>query len=166
MNRRSVAGIGVAVVLAGLGATGARLVGQLGQEQCRGSQAQTAVVIVDKHVPKGADAATIMTATHEGTVQQKDLAPGALTSEDQIGSQVALADLLPGDQLVKDRLASNVDEAADRNHRRRRQARRRARRWRSGQGRRHAWTCTSRTSRTVSHGAGTRPSRRCRSPTS
>ena len=75
----------------------------------RPRETQTAVVIVDTRVPKGAGANTIRSATHEGTVQQKALAPGALTSEAQIGSQVALADLLPGDQLVKDRLGANVD---------------------------------------------------------
>lgn len=110
MNRRSAAGIGVAVVLAGLGATGAISWANSTKDSAEASQAQTAVVIVDTRVPRGADANTIKSATHEGTVQQKALAPGALTSEDQIGSQVALADLLPGDQLVKDRLGSNVDE--------------------------------------------------------
>ena len=38
-----------------------------------------------------------LAATHVGTVQQKALQPGALTSEDQIGTQVAAADLQPGD---------------------------------------------------------------------
>jgi pilus assembly protein CpaB len=70
------------------------------------AEAQTAVVIVDKLVPKGADAADIKAATHVGTVQQKALQPGALTSEDQIGNQVALSDLQPGDQLVKARLGA------------------------------------------------------------
>jgi pilus assembly protein CpaB len=70
------------------------------------AEAQTAVVIVDKHVPKGADAAAIKAATHVGTVQQKALQPGALTNEDQIGNQIAVSDLQPGDQLVKARLGA------------------------------------------------------------
>ena len=60
-------------------------------------------------MPKGADAATILAGTHVGTVQQKNLAAGAITSEAQIGNQVAAADLYPGDQLVKDRLAAQVE---------------------------------------------------------
>jgi pilus assembly protein CpaB len=109
MIRRRAAGIGAAVVLAGLGATGAVAWANSAKTSADASQAQTAVVIVDTRVPKGSDANAIKAATHEGTVQQKALAPGALTSEDQIGTQVALADLLPGDQLVKDRLGANDD---------------------------------------------------------
>ena len=60
-------------------------------------------------MPKGADAATILAATHVGTIQQKNLAAGAITSEAQIGNQVAAADLYPGDQLVKARLAAQVE---------------------------------------------------------
>jgi pilus assembly protein CpaB len=109
MNGRRAAGIGAAVVLAGLGATGAIAWANSTKSSAEAREAQTAVVIVDTRVPKGADANTIKAATHQGTVQRKALAPGALTSEAQIGSRVALADLLPGDQLVKDRLGA-VDE--------------------------------------------------------
>ena len=42
-------------------------------------------------------------------MQQKNLARGALTSESQVGTQVTSADLYPGDQLIKDRLATKVD---------------------------------------------------------
>lgn len=110
MNGRRAAGIGAAVVLAGLGATGAIAWANSTKSSAEAREAQTAVVIVDTRVPKGADANIIKAATHQGTVQRKALAPGALTSEDQIGSQVALAELLPGDQLVKDRLGANVGE--------------------------------------------------------
>src|SRR4051794_13755907 len=110
MNRRRAAGIGVAVVFAGVGTAGANSWGHSTKDSAEAAQAQTVVVIVDTRVPKGADANTIKAATHEGTVQQNSLAAGALTSEAQIGTQVALADLLPGDQLVKDRLGAKVDE--------------------------------------------------------
>ena len=50
-------------------------------------------------MPTGADADTIKAATHVGTVEQKALQPGALTSEGQIGSQVAATDLQPGDSF-------------------------------------------------------------------
>jgi pilus assembly protein CpaB len=106
MNRRRAAGIGAAVVLAGLGATGVISWANSTKTSAEAQEAQTAVVIVDTHVPKGADAATIKADTHVGTVQQKSLQPGALTSEAQIGSQVALADLEPGDQLVAARLGA------------------------------------------------------------
>jgi pilus assembly protein CpaB len=109
MNRRRAAGIGAAVVLAGVGAAGAISWANSTKDSAEAREAQTAVVIVDTRVPKGADANTIRAAVHEATVQQKALAPGALTSEDQIANQVALADLLPGDQLVQDRLGAKVD---------------------------------------------------------
>src|SRR5262245_4543391 len=108
MNHRRAAGIGVAVVLAGVGAAGAISWANSAKDSAEAAQAQTAVLIVDKQVPKGADAATIKAATHVGTVQQKALQPGALTSEDQVGDQVAASDLQPGDQLVQARLAAQV----------------------------------------------------------
>jgi pilus assembly protein CpaB len=102
-------GVGCAVVLAGLGSVGVVSWASSTKSSAEDQQSQTAVVIVDKHVPKGADAATILAGTHEGTVQLKNLAADALTSESQVGNQVAVADLYPGDQLVKDRLAAKVD---------------------------------------------------------
>jgi pilus assembly protein CpaB len=109
MNRRRVLGVGCAVVLAGLGSVGVVSWASSTKSSAEDQQSQTAVVIVDKHVPKGADAATILAGTHEGTVQLKNLAADALTSESQVGAQVATADLYPGDQLVKNRLATKVD---------------------------------------------------------
>jgi len=109
MNRHRVIGVSAAVVLAGLGAAGVLSWASNTKSSAEDQQAQTAVVIVDKHVPKGADAATILAGTHEGTVARKTLAEGALTSESQVGTQVASADLYPGDQLVKDRLAVAAD---------------------------------------------------------
>src|SRR5262245_266754 len=106
MNRRRVTGAIVAVALAGAGAVGLVSWANSTKADAEASEAQTAVVIVDKQVPKGADAATIKVATHMGTVQQKALQPGALTSEAQIGNQVAASDLQPGDQLVAARLAA------------------------------------------------------------
>jgi pilus assembly protein CpaB len=110
MNRRRVAGIGAAVVLAGVGATGLVAWADSAKSSAEDQQSQTAVVIVDKHIPKGADPATIAASSHEGTVQVRTLQPGALTSEAQIGPRVAVADLEPGDQLVAARLGAKVDE--------------------------------------------------------
>jgi pilus assembly protein CpaB len=109
MNRRRVLGGSAAVVLAGLGSLGVISWASSTKNDAEAQQSQTAVVIVDKHVPKGSDAATIAAATHESTIQRKSLAAGALISEAEIGSQVAASDLYPGDQLVKDRLAAAVD---------------------------------------------------------
>jgi pilus assembly protein CpaB len=115
MNRRRVAGVSAAVVLAGLGSVGVISWANSSKNNAEAQQAQTAVVIIDKHVPKGAPAATIVASAHVGTIQAKNLADGALTSETQIGNQVAAADLEPGDQLVKARLAAKVasDVSAD-----------------------------------------------------
>jgi pilus assembly protein CpaB len=106
MNRRRVTGAIVAMALAGVGAVGLVSWANSTKDIAEAAEAQTAVVIVDKLVPKGADAAAIKAATHVGTVQQKALQPGALTSEDQIGDQVAMSDLQPGDQLVRARLGA------------------------------------------------------------
>jgi pilus assembly protein CpaB len=108
MNRRRVTGAIVAVALAGVGAVGLVSWANSTKDSAEASEAQTAVVIVDKQVPKGADAATIKAATHVGTVQQKALQPGALVNEDQIGNQVAASDLEPGDQLVQARLTQQA----------------------------------------------------------
>ena len=78
MNRRRVLGVGCAVVLAGLGSVGVISWASSTKSSAEDQQSQTAVVIVDKHVPKGADGATIIASSHAGTVQQKDLAAGVL----------------------------------------------------------------------------------------
>jgi Flp pilus assembly protein CpaB len=109
MNRRRVIGVSAAVVLAGLGAAGVLSWASSTKSNAADQQTQTAVVIVDKHVPKGADAATILAGTHEGSVQRKALAEGALTSESQVGTQVTSADLYPGEQLVEARLTVRAD---------------------------------------------------------
>jgi pilus assembly protein CpaB len=109
MNRRRVIGTGCAVVLAGLGSVGLVSWASSTKSSAEDQQSQTAAVIVDKHVPKGADAATILAGTHEGTVQRKDLAEGAITSDAQVGILVTSADLYPGEQLVKARLTTKVD---------------------------------------------------------
>ena len=108
MNRRRVTGAIAAMALAGVGAAGLVSWANGTKEDAEAAGAQASVVIVDKVVPTGADADTIKAATHVGTVQQKARQPGALTSEDQIGSQVAASELQPGDQLVKARLAEAV----------------------------------------------------------
>jgi pilus assembly protein CpaB len=107
MNRRRVIGVGAAIVLAGLGTVGTVSWANSTRQSAEAAEAQTPVVIVDSHVAKGADAATIRSATHIGTVQEKALQPGALTTEDQIGNQSAVADLEPGDQLVAARLGAS-----------------------------------------------------------
>jgi pilus assembly protein CpaB len=109
MNSRRVLGVSAAVVLAGLGAVGVVSWANTTKSSAEDQQAQTVVLIVDQHVPKGSDAATVLANTHEGTVQQKYVAAGAVTSDAQIGSQVATADMYPGEQVVKDRLAPKVD---------------------------------------------------------
>ena len=110
MNRRRVMGVGAAVVLAGLGSVGVISWANSTKQSAEAQEAQTPVVIVDHHVPKGANGATIEGATHVGSVQQKALQPGALTSEAEIGNQVAISDLEPGDQLIAARLGAAVND--------------------------------------------------------
>lgn len=111
MNRRRVIGGVAAVSLAGLGTVGLVAWANDTKASAVDQQSLTAVVIVDQHVPKGADAATILAGTHEDTVQRRDLAANAVTSDAQVGTQVAASDLYPGEQLVKDRLAAQVESS-------------------------------------------------------
>ena len=59
------------MALAGVGAVGLVSWANSTKSTAEAAEAQTAVVIVDKLVPTGADADTIKAATHVGTVQQK-----------------------------------------------------------------------------------------------
>jgi pilus assembly protein CpaB len=110
MNRRRVVTITCAVIVAGVGATGLVSWANSSKSSAEDRQAQTSVVIIDKHVPKGSDAATILADSHEATVAQKDLAPGAITRDAQVGTQIALADLEPGDQLVQARIGTKTSD--------------------------------------------------------
>jgi pilus assembly protein CpaB len=109
MNRRRVLGTVAAVALAGVGAIGLVSWANSTKDSAEAAQAQTAVLIVDKLIPKGATAATILDSTHVGTVQQKSLASGAITSDGQVGTLLAAADMYPGEQVVKDRLVAQLD---------------------------------------------------------
>ena len=109
MNRRRVLGVGCAVVLAGLGAAGLVSWANSAKASTQDQHAQTAVVIVDRHVDKGADASVIAASVHVGTAEKQSLQPGALTSVAEIGAQVAAADLEKGDQLIAARLTTSVD---------------------------------------------------------
>ena len=109
MNRRRVLGTVAAVALAGVGAIGLVSWANSTKDSAEAAQAQTAVLIVDKHIPKGATAATILDSTHVGTVQQKSLAGGAVTGDGQVGTLLAAADMYPGEQVVKDRLVAQLD---------------------------------------------------------
>jgi pilus assembly protein CpaB len=110
MNRRRVIGVGAAVVLAGLGAVGVVSWAKSTKNSAEAQEAQTAVVIVDKHVPKGSNADVIRASTHEATIQLKNRQPGALTNEAQIGNQIAAADLESGDQLIAARLSAQAPD--------------------------------------------------------
>ena len=109
MNSRRVLGVSAAVVLAGLGAGGVVTWANTSKSNAEEQQSQTAVLIVDQHVPKGADAATILAGTHVGAVARRNLATGAVVSDAQVGAQIAAADMYPGEQVVKDRLAAKVE---------------------------------------------------------
>jgi pilus assembly protein CpaB len=110
MNRRRVMGVSAAVVLAGLGAAGLVSWANNTKASAEDQQAQVAVLLVDKHVPIGADAATILDATHVGTVSRKNLAEGAVIADAEVGSQVAGSELFPGEQVVKGRLVAKVND--------------------------------------------------------
>ena len=104
MNRRRVAGVTLAVLLAAGGTFGLVSYVQSAKNEAVSQEAQVDVLLVSKLIPKGSDAATIKAATELGTVQARSKQPGALDSQEAIGAQVAAADLQPGDQLLAARL--------------------------------------------------------------
>jgi len=106
MNRRRVAGVTLAVLLAAGGTFGLVSYVQSAKNEAVSQEAQVDVLLVSKLIPKGSDAATIKAATRVGTVQARSKQPGALDSKEAIGTQVAVTDLQPGDQLLAARLAT------------------------------------------------------------
>ena len=115
-NKRRILGILAAMVLAIVGTVA--LVGyvQSAKDKAVSDEALVDVYVVDKLVPKGAEAQTIKASVSIEQVPARLKQPGAVTNLDVVGDNVAAADLLPGDQLLAARLVpkENVtDEVTD-----------------------------------------------------
>ncbi|MEY2523064.1 MAG: pilus assembly protein CpaB [Ilumatobacteraceae bacterium] len=103
-NRRRITGIVTALLLAIIGTVA--LVGYVSSAKNKAVAKETLVevYIVDKLVPKGAEAATIKSSVSLGQVPTRLKQSGAVTDLDSVGTNVAATDLQPGDQLLAARL--------------------------------------------------------------
>ena len=105
-NRRRIIGILAAVLLATVGTVA--LVGyvQSAKDEAVGAEELVDVYVVATAVPKGADPDTIKSAVSIDRVPARLVQPGAILDLDEVGANVAAADLLPGDQLLAARLVA------------------------------------------------------------
>jgi pilus assembly protein CpaB len=103
-NKRRIVGIIAAMILAIIGTVA--LVGyvQSAKDKAVAAESTVGIYIVDKLVPKGAEAETIKSSVTLEQVPARLEQPGAVRVLQDIGANVAATDLQPGDQLVKARL--------------------------------------------------------------
>jgi pilus assembly protein CpaB len=111
-NRRRTLGILLAVLLAGAGTAALVSYVQSAKDEALAAEALVDVYVVDRMVPKGADAATIRSSISLEKVPARLKQPGAVTSTEVIGTKVAATDLQPGDQLVEARLVAAAAPSA------------------------------------------------------
>jgi pilus assembly protein CpaB len=104
-NKRRITGILAALVLAIIGTVA--LVGyvQSAKDKAVGTEALVDVYVVDKLVPKGAEAATIKSSVSLEHIPTRLKQEGVITDLADVGDNVAATDLQPGDQLLEARLA-------------------------------------------------------------
>ncbi len=110
-NRRRVIGIVVAALLAVAGVTALVTYVQSAKDSAVAKEALVPVYMVDKMIPKGADAATIKASVSVEQVPARLKQPGAITDLNAVGTQVAGSDIQPGDQLIAARLVAKTESA-------------------------------------------------------
>lgn len=103
-NRRRILGILAALVLAIVGTAALISYVNSAKDKAVSDEELVDVYVVDKLVPKGADAKTIKASVSAEQVPARLKQVGALIDLEKVGDNVAGADLLPGDQLVAARL--------------------------------------------------------------
>jgi len=112
-NKRRIVGIVAAMILAVIGTVA--LVGyvQSAKDKAVAAESTVGVYVVDKLVPKGAEAETIKSSVSLEQVPARLEQPGALRNLDDVGANVAATDLQPGDQLVGARLVAKDQVAVE-----------------------------------------------------
>jgi len=112
-NKRRITGIVAAMLLAIIGTVA--LVGyvQSAKDKAVASETLVDVYVVDKLVPKGAEAETIKSSVSLEQVPTRLKQSGAITDLDAVGENVAATDLQPGDQLLEVRLAPKNEVSED-----------------------------------------------------
>jgi len=108
-NKRRITGIVLALVLAIIGTVA--LVGyvQSAKDKAVAEESLVGVYVVDKLVPKGAEATTIKSSVSVEQIPTRLKQSGAITELDAIGDNVAATDLQPGDQLLTARLVPKAE---------------------------------------------------------
>ena len=112
-NKRRITGIIAALVLAIIGTVALAGYVQSAKDKAVASEALVDVYVVDKLVPKGAEAATIKSSVSVEHVPSRLKQLGAITDLDAVGSNVAATDLQPGDQLLAARLVAKDQVSAE-----------------------------------------------------
>ena len=110
--RTKIAGIVAAVVLAGVGTF--LLVGYVNGAEDRALKGErpTPVLVVSDTIPKGTRAEELGGKVKLEQVPAKVKAAGAVTSVNALSGQVAVVDLMPGEQVVSTRFAAQASAAA------------------------------------------------------
>jgi len=110
-NNRRVIGVVAATLLATIGT--AALVGYVrsAKDKAIGDETLIDVYVVDELVPKGSGPDDIKASVSLAKVPARLKQAGAITDLDDVGENVAAADLQPGDQLVAARLAAEEEVA-------------------------------------------------------
>jgi pilus assembly protein CpaB len=112
-NKRRIGGILAAVILATIGTVA--LVGyvQSAKDKAVAQERMVEIYVVDKLVPKGAAAETIKASVSVEQIPARLEQPGAISDLDDVGANVAGADLQPGDQLLSARLVAKDQVAVE-----------------------------------------------------
>ena len=112
-NKRRIFGILTAMLLAIVGTIA--LVGYVrsAKDKAVAQEALVDVYVVDKLVPKGAEAETIKSSVSLEQVPSRLKQSGAITDLEAVGTNVAATDLQPGDQLLAARLVPKDQVSED-----------------------------------------------------
>lgn len=112
-NKRRIIGIIAAVILATIGTVALVSYVQSAKDKAVAAEALVKVYVVDKLVPKGAEAETIKSSVSLEQIPSRLQQPGAITDLKDVGANVAVTDLQPGDQLVAARLVAKEEVSAE-----------------------------------------------------
>jgi pilus assembly protein CpaB len=112
-NKRRIFGILTALLLAIVGTAALLSYVKSAKDKAVADETLVDVYVVQELVPKGAEAASIRSAVSLEKVPARLKQPGAITDLGDVGSNVAAADLQPGDQLVAARLVPKDEVTND-----------------------------------------------------
>jgi len=112
-NKRRIIGIVAAFVLAIVGTVALMGYVRSAKDKAVADETLVNVYVVDKLVPKGADATTIKSSVSVERIPARLKQSGAITDLDSLGANVASTDLQPGDQLLTARLVTKDQVSQD-----------------------------------------------------